>query len=132
MSNRFSSLLFAGKFYEVGIRLNLKENVNDWRYFDVPFYIGLINIGVNRDKTQWRWSSTGRSFSKNTLGNETTKIINHRLFPGNSYKKEWKLISWAKGANGLKLHGDCAFINNDAELKDIDCSTELTIICEEV
>ena len=99
--------------------------------FDFPFYIGLINIGANRDKNQWRWSSTGKSLSKNTLGEETTKIGG--WYPtGQSWDWEYKLISWAKGANGLKLHGDCAFINNDAELKDIDCTTKLTIICEEV
>ena len=123
------SHIFAGKFFDVGIKLKLNQR---WgKEFNVPFYIGLINIGANRDKNQWRWSSTGRSLSKNTLGNENTTIIPHRI-PQLSYTKEWKLISWAKGANGLKLHGDCAFINNDAELKDIDCSTKLTIICEEV
>ena len=134
MSNRFSSLLFAGKFYEVGIRLNLKENVNDWRYFDVPFYIGLINIGVNRDKTQWRWSSTGRSLSKDSFG-ETPLEVQIKTKYGRIYNQTWnhKPISWAKGANnGKKLRGNCAMVNYDAELKEIICSSKLTIICEEL
>ena len=94
----------------------------------------MINIGANRDKNQWRWSSTGKSLSKNFLGDKNTTKIEGGFHPryhlGNNWK--YRLIKWAKGANGLKLHGDCAFINNDAELKDIDCSTKLTIICEEV
>ena len=136
-------LLFAGKLYDVGYRLGLNRKYVDPKLrnhayyanyasgFDVPFYIGLINIGANRDKNQWRWSSTGRSLSKNILGEKnTTKIEGEHSYLGINW--EYRLIKWAKGANGLKLHGDCAFINNDAELKDIDSSTKLTIICEEV
>ena len=52
-----------------------------------------------------------------------------------SYKQfDWKLISWAKGQMNTtkKLRGNCAFVNRDAELKEIDCATKLTIICEEL
>ena len=46
--------------------------------------------------------------------------------------ESWKLTSWAKGANSKKLRGNCAFITYEAELKEIDCSSKLTIICEEL
>ena len=50
---------------------------------------------------------------------------------GKLWKKFWKLISWAKEANGKKLRGNCAFVTKQAELWEIKCSTKLTIICEE-
>ena len=99
--------------------------------FDFPFYIGLINIGANRDRNQWRWSSTSRSLSKNSLGEENVTKTEEMAF--HSYTTwQYKLISWGPLANRLKLHGDCAFISKDAEIKDIDCAMKLTIICEEV
>ena len=137
---------FSEKLYDVAYRLNLNRKwpktddhyedhttdaYNYGQGFDVPFYIGMINIGANRDKNQWRWSSTGRPLTKNTLGErdnwdgKETIRNTHRTF-------NWKLISWAKGANGKKLRGDCTFVNKDAELKEIDCATKLTIICEEL
>ena len=137
------SLLFAGKLYDVGFRLDLNrkstekgKSINYANYanyaegFDVPYYVALINIGASRDKNQWRWSSTGRSLSKNTLGERNTTKIKIGYLPVRTW--DYKLISWAKGANGKKLRGDCAFVNNDAELKDINCTVKLTIICEEL
>ena len=136
-------IFFAGKFYDVGYRLGLNRKSADperknYEYyanyasgFDDPFYIGLINIGDNRDKNQWRWSSTSRALSKNSLGGEN--VSKREQIDFSTYITwQYKLISWGKGANGLKLHSDCAFINKDAEIKDINCATKLTIICEEV
>ena len=60
------------------------------------------------------------------------KIGFPQKFDGWNLRFDWKLISWAKGANGKKLRGDCAFVNNDAELKEINCASKLTIICEEL
>ena len=146
-------LLFAEKLYDVAYRLNLNRKLgsrDDWherkfyeKYspnasnygqgFDVPFYIGLINIGAYRDKWQWRWSSTGRSMTKNSLGRRDSWDGKEKFGDGwYNLSFDWKLISWAKGANGKKLRGDCAFVNNDAELKEINCASKLTIICEEL
>ena len=103
--------------------------------FDVPFYIGLKhNINDEPEKNQWKWSSTERMISKETLGirgrweeqtDQMTATHKARLL------KYWKLISWAKNANGKKLRGDCVFVTIEAELWEIKCSTKLTIICEE-
>ena len=151
---------FTEKLYDVGYRINLNrkwgkrdhwpsgrtgrylgyvqwyeehttKNSNYGQGFDAPFFIGMINIGANRDKNQWRWSSTGRAMTKNSLGEKNSwdgmDWVRNFIVEFN-----WKLISWAKGANGKKLRGDCAFVNKDAELKEIDCATKLTIICEEL
>ena len=113
------------------------DSPNYGQGFDVPFYIGLMNIGANHDENQWRWSSTGRSLSKNTLGKRNA--MHEQETVGYSILGEpelvfwkWKLISWAKGANEKKLRGECAFVNKDAELKEINCASKLTIICEEL
>ena len=109
--------------------------------FDVPFYIGLKhNIVVDEPGTnQWKWSSTGRMISKNTLGERTMWESKNGgtngfwdIRDGEVYFKDnWKLISWAKRANGQKLRGNCAFVTIEAELWEIKCSTKLTVICEE-
>ena len=150
-------LYFTEKLYDVGYRLNLNRKWgkrDDWHPFDqymsrqwyeehttnysnygqgfyAPFYIGMINIGTNRDKNQWRWSSTGRSMTKNSFGERDGWDGMAKVRKWN-FKFDWKLIEWAKGANGKKLCGDCAFINIDAELKEINCASKLTIICEEL
>ena len=67
--------------------------------------------------------------SKDTLGQKGEK---ERLLEGSWKSEFWKLTSWAKGANSKKLRGNCAFITYEAELKEIDCSSKLTIICEEL
>ena len=141
---------FTEKLHHVGFRLNLSKKwrtKGEWFHkdytsvtpnyghgFDVPFYMGLINIGAHRDKNLWKWSSTGRYMTNNTLG--IKEYWDGREPNGyRSYKQfDWKLISWAKGQMNTtkKLRGDCAFVNRDAELKEIDCATKLTIICEEL
>ena len=68
--------------------------------------------------------------SKDTLG---TKGREEQLEHGPyDLSKHWKLISWAKGANGKKLRGNCVFVTYEGDLKEIDCSTKFTIICEEI
>ena len=101
--------------------------------FDVPFYIGLKhNIVVDEPGTnQWKWSSTGRMISKNALGIIGNWTINHVSSWTQRKWKTWKLISWAERANGKKLRGNCAFVTIEAKLWEIQCSTKLTIICEE-
>ena len=110
------------------------DSPNYGQGFDVPFYIGLMNIGANHDENQWRWSSTGRSLSKNSFG-ETPLEVQIKTKYGSIFNQTWNHtpISWAKGANnGKKLRGNCAMVNYDAELKEINCYSKLTIICEEL
>ena len=139
---------FSEKLYDVGERLELNRqgyvysqsdygHVKKDRYginlrsnyghgFDEPFYIGLThNIVDEFGKNQWKWASTDRMLSKDTLGERGDWEGEER------WKKNWKLISWAKEANGNKLRGNCTFVTNEAELWEIKCSTKLTIVCEE-
>ena len=89
----------------------------------------MISNNDNDTKNQWKWSSTGRIMSKDTLGQKGEK---EQLLEDCRSSRSWKLTSWAKGANSKKLRGNCAFITYEAELKEIDCSSKLTIICEEL
>ena len=68
--------------------------------------------------------------SKDTLGKKgkEEQLEDEDYWPSD----HWKLISWAKGANGKKLRGNCVFVTYEGELKEIDCSTKFTIICEEI
>ena len=140
---------FSEKLYDVGEKLELNRQWNLYRHtesgirtiadrygndlypnyghaFDEPFYIGLThNIVDESGKNQWKWASTDRMLSKNTLGERGDWEGEER------WKKNWKLISWAKEANGNKLRGNCTFVTNEAELWEIKCSTKLTIVCEE-
>ena len=71
--------------------------------------------------------------TNNTLG--IKEYWDGREPNGYGYKQfDWKLISWAKEQmkTATKLRGDCAFVNRDAELMEINCATKLTIICEEL
>ena len=140
---------FAEKLYDIGYRLKLNRK---WRAenaaystsykiytshanygygFDAPFYIGLIKNDNQNDlgQNQWRWFSTGRIISNKSLG----KRGSWEGEDWDDWNYNWKLISWAYGANEMnKLRGNCAFVNYDAELKEIDCNSKLTIICEEL
>ena len=110
---------FAEKLYDVGEKLELNrkcsvshvshissdcygtyQEVLSSNYasgFDVSFYIGLTTYN-NIDepgKNQWRWSSTGRMISKDTLGERGD-------CEGNYYGKDtWKLISFSMQCNYL-------------------------------
>ena len=124
----------SGKHIRIDVnRYGSGLDPNYGRAFDEPFYIGLThNIVDEPGKNQWKWSSTGRMISKDTLGkrgNWEDQI--HRDGLQWYIEKNWKLISWAKNANGNKLRGNCAFVTVEAELWEIKCSTKLTIICEE-
>ena len=136
---------FAEKLYDVGHKLELnrqcsiehstcEEEYHPFTYaraFDVPFYIGLIHDNIDESgKNQWKWASTDRMLSKDTLG-ERGDWEGEETNYGKLWKKFWKLISWAKEANGKKLRGNCTFVTNEAELWEIKCSTKLTIVCEE-
>ena len=131
---------FAEKLYDVGHKLELnrqcsiRHSICEYtrtpstyaRGFDVPFYIGLKHSNIDESgKNQWKWASTDRMLSKDTLGERGDWEGNYKSLD------TWKLISWAKGANGKKLRGNCAFVTIDAELWEIQCSSKLTIICEE-
>ena len=137
-------MIFSEKLYDVGHKLKLNRQFwvyakNDGEYqmdyaesfpknyghgFDVPFYIGLTySNNDEHGNHQWKWSSTGRMISKDTLG--------ERGDWEGKWKSVWKFISWAKGANGKKLRGNCTFVTFEAELWEIKCSTKLTIVCEE-
>ena len=141
---------FSEKLYDVGERLELNRqgyvysqsdygHVKKDRYginlrsnyghgFDEPFYIGLThNIVDEFGKNQWKWASTNRMLSKDTLGERGDWEGDDRVH----WKNTWKLISWAKEANGKKLRGNCTFVTNEAELWEVKCSTKLTIVCEE-
>ena len=115
-------MIFSGKLYDVGEKFKLNRFRDDG--FDVPFYIGLIYSNIDEHGNhQWKWSSTGRMISKDTLG--------ERGDWEGKWKSVWKFISWAKGANRKKLRGNCTFVTFEAELWEIKCSTKLTIVCEE-
>ena len=93
--------------------------------------IGLIRNNQNDDlgQNQWRWFSTGRIISENSLG----KRGSWEGEDWDDWNYSWKLISWANGSNEMnKSRGNCAFVNYDAELKGINCASKLTIICEEL
>ena len=142
---------FSEKLYDVGEKLELNRQWSLYRHtesgirtiadrygndlypnyghaFDEPFYIGLThNIVDESGKNQWKWASTDRMLSKDTLGERGDWEGDDRA----RWKSTWKLISWAKEANGKKLRGNCTFVTNEAELWEVKCSTKLTIICEE-
>ena len=142
---------FSEKLYDVGEKLELNRQWKLYRHtesglstitdrygdnldpnyghaFDEPFYIGLThNIVDESGKNQWKWASTDRMLSKDTLGERGDWEGDDRVH----WKDTWKLISWAKEANGKKLRGNCTFVTNEAELWEVKCSTKLTIVCEE-
>ena len=92
--------------------------------------MGLIQNNQNHlGQNQWRWFSTGKIISKIFLG----KRGSWEGEDWDDWNYDWKLISWANGANEKnKLRGNCAFVNYDAELKEINCNSKLAIICEEL